>query len=83
MQRIVVVGNGIAGLTAADALRAEGFDGQLTIVGQEIHAPYSRPALSKSALHEEGDVTAHLLPEPEHGAEEILGVSVRDTAGFF
>jgi 3-phenylpropionate/trans-cinnamate dioxygenase ferredoxin reductase subunit len=76
MQRIVVVGNGIAGLTAADALRAEGFDGQLTIVGQEVHAPYSRPALSKSALHEEGDVTAHLLPEPEHGAEEILGVSV-------
>lgn len=76
MQRIVVVGNGIAGLTAADELRAQGFEGQLTIVGQEIHAPYSRPALSKSALHEEGDVTAHLLPEPEHGAEEILGVSV-------
>lgn len=76
MQRIVVVGNGIAGLTAADALRAEGFNGDLTIVGQEIHAPYSRPALSKSALHEEGDVTAHLLPEPEHGAREILGVSV-------
>lgn len=76
MQRIVVVGNGIAGLTAADELRAQGFDGQLTIVGQEIHAPYSRPALSKSALHEEGDVTAHLLPEPEHGADEILGVSV-------
>lgn len=75
-QRIVVVGNGIAGLTAADELRAQGFDGQLTIVGQEIHAPYSRPALSKSALHEEGDVTAHLLPEPEHGADEILGVSV-------
>lgn len=76
MQRIVVVGNGIAGLTAADELRAQGFDGTLTIVGQEIHAPYSRPALSKSALHEEGDVTAHLLPAPEHGADEILGVSV-------
>lgn len=76
MQRIVVVGNGIAGLTAADELRAQGFDGELTIVGQEVHAPYSRPALSKSALHEEGDVTAHLLPEPEHGAREILGVSV-------
>lgn len=74
MQRIVVVGNGIAGLTAADTLRSSGFDGELTIVGDEIHAPYSRPALSKSALGEVGELTAHLLPEPEHGATELLGV---------
>lgn len=71
---IVVVGNGIAGLTAAETLRSEGYTGDLTIVGEEIHAPYSRPALSKAALTEEGDVTSHLLAAPEHAAQELLGV---------
>lgn len=74
MQRIVVVGNGIAGLTAAETIRESGFTGQLLIVGEEVHAPYSRPALSKSAMVESGEMTAHLLSSSEHGAEEILGV---------
>ncbi|MFM6979953.1 MAG: NAD(P)/FAD-dependent oxidoreductase [Micrococcales bacterium] len=74
MQHIVIVGNGIAGLTAADSLKEIGFTGKLTIVGDEMHRPYSRPALSKSAMHEEGAITAHILPEPEHGATELLGV---------
>jgi len=73
-RRIVVVGNGIAGLTAGDALRSAGFDGELTIVGEERHAPYSRPALSKSALLDDDEITSHLLPEPSHGATEILGI---------
>ena len=74
MDRIVVVGNGIAGLTACDSLRSAGFDGELTVVGAEQHQPYSRPALSKALLHN-GGVTAHELPDPSHGATEILGVS--------
>lgn len=69
------MGNGIAGLTAAETLRTHGFDGEIIVIGEELHAPYSRPALSKSALTEEGDVTAHLLPAPEHGAIERLGVA--------
>lgn len=75
LQRVAVVGNGIAGLTAAETLRAHGFDGEIIVIGEEPHAPYSRPALSKSALTEEGDVTAHLLAAPEHGAIERLGVA--------
>lgn len=79
MRRIVVVGNGIAGLTACDSLRSAGFDGELTVVGAESHHPYSRPALSKSLLHgSEGSSAdarqAHELPEPTHGATELLGV---------
>lgn len=74
MRRIVVVGNGIAGLTACDSLRRAGFDGELTIVGAERHRPYSRPALSKALLHDDG-LTAHELPEPTHEATELLGVS--------
>lgn len=73
MQRIVVVGNGIAGLTAADTLRESGFRGELVIIGDEAHQPYSRPALSKAALSEVGAPRAHLLAPPEHGGEVRLG----------
>lgn len=85
MRRIVVIGNGIAGLTACDSLRSAGFDGELTVVGSERHHPYSRPALSKALLHniEESSVDgnngdalqAHALPKPTHEATELLGVS--------
>lgn len=77
-RRIVVVGHGIAGLTASDALRSAGFDGELTVVGEEQYAPYSRPALSKAALLDDQDMTSHLLPEPSHGAAEILGLAAVD-----
>jgi 3-phenylpropionate/trans-cinnamate dioxygenase ferredoxin reductase subunit len=75
MRRIVVVGNGIAGLTACDSLRSAGFDGELTVVGAERHQPYSRPALSKALLHGDDDLQAHELPQPTHDATELLGVS--------
>ncbi|WP_411122975.1 NAD(P)/FAD-dependent oxidoreductase [Streptomyces sp. x-19] len=48
--RIVVVGASLAGLRAAEALRAEGFAGTLTLVGDEPHEPYDRPPLSKQVL---------------------------------
>ncbi|MFD8426939.1 NAD(P)/FAD-dependent oxidoreductase [Streptomyces coelicoflavus] len=71
--RVVVVGNGIAGLTAADTLREAGFDGELTVVGDERHPAYSRPALSKALLLDH-DLTSHELPPAGHGATELLGV---------
>ncbi|MGW5275737.1 NAD(P)/FAD-dependent oxidoreductase [Streptomyces sp. NPDC004044] len=74
MDRVVVVGNGIAGLTAADTLREAGFDGELTIVGDEPHPAYSRPALSKALLLDGDDMSSHELPPAGHGATELLGV---------
>ncbi|HEY9495654.1 MAG TPA: FAD-dependent oxidoreductase [Intrasporangium sp.] len=71
-QRIVVLGHGIAALTAAESVRDHGFDGELTIVGDESHAPYSRPALSKAALLDD-DLAALSLPASTHGATELLG----------
>ncbi|WP_159943009.1 MULTISPECIES: NAD(P)/FAD-dependent oxidoreductase [unclassified Nocardiopsis] len=47
---IVVVGAGMAGLHTAEALRERGFDGRITLVGEEAHRPYSRPPLSKEVL---------------------------------
>jgi 3-phenylpropionate/trans-cinnamate dioxygenase ferredoxin reductase component len=47
---IVIVGAGLAGLRAAEALRNEGYDGQLTLIGDERYEPYDRPPLSKQVL---------------------------------
>lgn len=47
---IVVVGASLAGVRAAEALRAAGYDGELTIVGDEPCMPYTRPPLSKEVL---------------------------------
>ncbi|MEW2131411.1 FAD-dependent oxidoreductase [Streptomyces sp. NPDC005435] len=48
--RIVIVGASLAGLRAAETLRAEGFTGALTLIGDEPYEPYDRPPLSKSVL---------------------------------
>lgn len=50
LNRAVVVGASLAGLHAAQALRRQGFDGELTLVGDEPHYPYDRPPLSKDFL---------------------------------
>ncbi|CAN7718352.1 FAD-dependent oxidoreductase [Mesorhizobium amorphae] len=47
---IVIVGAGQAGLSTAEKLRANGFAGSITLVGEEPDAPYQRPPLSKAYL---------------------------------
>ncbi|WP_377267211.1 NAD(P)/FAD-dependent oxidoreductase [Peterkaempfera sp. SMS 1(5)a] len=48
--RIVIVGASLAGLRAAETLRAEGFGGSLTVIGDEPCEPYDRPPLTKQVL---------------------------------
>lgn len=62
MDRIVVVGASLAGFRAAEALRTQGFDGALTLVGEEVHAPYDRPPLSKQVLTGEWEPERTALP---------------------
>ena len=50
MNEIVVVGASLAGVESARALRSAGYDGRLSIVGEEPHPPYDRPPLSKGFL---------------------------------
>jgi p-cumate 2,3-dioxygenase ferredoxin reductase subunit len=47
---IVIAGAGQAGGRAAEALRARGFKGTITMIGEEPHPPYERPQLSKAML---------------------------------
>jgi len=49
-QRIVIVGASLGGLRAAEALRSQHFDGEIVVIGDEVHAPYNRPPLSKEVL---------------------------------
>jgi 3-phenylpropionate/trans-cinnamate dioxygenase ferredoxin reductase subunit len=46
----VIVGGGLAGAKAAEALRTEGFDGRVVLIGDETERPYNRPPLSKDYL---------------------------------
>jgi 3-phenylpropionate/trans-cinnamate dioxygenase ferredoxin reductase subunit len=52
---LAIVGAGLAGAKAAEALRAEGFDGRLVLLGEEAERPYDRPPLSKTYLRGEAD----------------------------
>jgi 3-phenylpropionate/trans-cinnamate dioxygenase ferredoxin reductase subunit len=49
-ERIVIIGAGQAGAQALATLRAEGYAGQITLVGDEPFPPYQRPPLSKAYL---------------------------------
>jgi NADPH-dependent 2,4-dienoyl-CoA reductase/sulfur reductase-like enzyme len=58
IERIVIVGGGLAGSRAAAELRAKGFAGQITMLGAEPHPPYDRPPLSKKLMMGELDSTS-------------------------
>lgn len=60
-QRFVIVGAGLAGASAAAALREGGFDGQVLLIGAEPHPPYHRPPLSKAYLRGEARLEEGLV----------------------
>jgi 3-phenylpropionate/trans-cinnamate dioxygenase ferredoxin reductase component len=74
--RVVIVGGGLAGGTAARALREAGFDGEVTLVGDEPLPPYERPPLSKGYLRGESTVDSLHGPvrlSPAAGLTLVLG----------
>ena len=82
MKRVVIVGASLAGLTAAEALREEGFDGVVTLIGEEPEAPYDRPPLSKQILTGEWDVDRlWLRSEDELGELALEFVGGRRATG--
>jgi 3-phenylpropionate/trans-cinnamate dioxygenase ferredoxin reductase subunit len=59
-EALVIVGAGLAGAKAAETLRHEGFDGRLTLIGDEPERPYERPPLSKDYLRGETADVPHV-----------------------
>jgi 3-phenylpropionate/trans-cinnamate dioxygenase ferredoxin reductase component len=72
MRTIVIIGAGQAGAVVAAKLRSLGFDGALTIIGDEPHAPYERPPLSKDYLMGEMPAERLRLRSPEFWAEQNI-----------
>jgi NADPH-dependent 2,4-dienoyl-CoA reductase/sulfur reductase-like enzyme len=77
VKHVAIIGASLAGLSAARALRAQGFGGRVTIVGDETRRPYDRPPLSKEFLA--GDVTETDLAleadDDDLQAEWLLGTA--------
>ena len=83
VQTIVIAGAGQAGGRAAEALRAAGFAGAITMVGAEPHAPYERPQLSKQFLNAPAAEVAYLKGDGQWrddlGVDLVTGAAL--TAG--
>jgi len=77
----VIVGASLAGASAAAALRKEGFDGRIVLIGEERERPYERPELSKGYLRGEAGKDVFVHPESfyeEHGVELLTGTPVSE-----
>ena len=68
---LVVVGASLAGLRAAESARLAGYEGPITLVGDEFHLPYDRPPLSKQFLKDGAEVDYHTT------AEELASLDVK------
>ena len=78
----VIAGAGLAGAKAAEALRAEGFEGRIVLVGDEPELPYERPPLSKDYLRGESPREQARVHEDgfyaDHDIELLTGTTVTD-----
>ena len=81
MNHVIVVGAGQAGASCVARLRSKGFDGQITLIGEESVPPYQRPPLSKAYLLGEMDRDRlYLRPESYYADQSItlrLGAAVK------
>ena len=68
---IAVVGASLAGLSAARALREQGHAGRIVVIGDEVHAPYDRPPLSKEFLAGTASVDDIALGSPDDEALDL------------
>jgi 3-phenylpropionate/trans-cinnamate dioxygenase ferredoxin reductase subunit len=77
---VVIVGGGHAGGSAAAFLRQYGYEGPITVIGEEPLAPYQRPPLSKAWLKGEADADALALRPDSFYAEKAIALRLSTTA---
>lgn len=73
---MVIVGAGLAGLTVAETLHAEGYEGPVTLIGDEPLGPYHRPPLSKGYLLGETQEAQLTMRAPELLAKKRIDLKV-------
>lgn len=71
----MVVGAGMAGSRSCEELRAQGFEGEIVLLGAEPHLPYDRPPLSKEVLAGDLDDTSLEVPWDRLDVDVRLGVT--------
>lgn len=69
---MIIIGAGECGGRAALALRENGYDGPVTLIGEEIHLPYERPPLSKDAMTASEAPLAKAIATTEHLIEKCV-----------
>ena len=79
-QSVVIIGAGHAGGTAAALLRQYGFEGPITLIGEEPIAPYQRPPLSKAWLKGEADADSLALKPVSFYPEANIDLRLSTTA---
>ena len=80
MSHIVVIGAGQAGSSLVAKLRSEGFEGELTLIGEEAAPPYQRPPLSKKYLMGEMELERLYLRPEAYYAENGIDLILNDAA---
>ena len=66
MRSVAIVGANLAGGRAAEALRQVGFDGRITLIGEEPWRPYERPPLSKEFLWNPAEMSDNFFLQDEN-----------------
>ncbi|WP_417561930.1 NAD(P)/FAD-dependent oxidoreductase [Microbacterium sp.] len=74
MAGMVIVGGGLAAGTAAQTLREEGYEGDVTVIADEPHTPYQRPPLSKGYLKGDEGLDAVILHPDDWYREQRIDV---------
>jgi 3-phenylpropionate/trans-cinnamate dioxygenase ferredoxin reductase subunit len=81
IERVVIVGGGLAGLRAAEELRGNGYTGGITLLGAESRPPYDRPPLTKKIMTGELDDTTLAADFGKLGVTARLGAAATGLTG--
>jgi 3-phenylpropionate/trans-cinnamate dioxygenase ferredoxin reductase subunit len=80
IRRVIIIGAGQAGGETAQRLRQGGFEGEITLIGEEPAAPYQRPPLSKAYLKGDLDIDRLMLRPASVYAEERIALLTKTRA---
>ena len=79
-EKFVIVGAGLAGASAAETLRNEGFDGSIDLIGAESYRPYIRPPLSKEYLSGKDELEKAFVHPEDWYAKNNVNLRTATTA---